>query len=227
MPSGAQLTLSDVVYDNIVSLISDGTWPPRSRLPSETSLAAQFAVSRPVVRQALARLRREGLIASRQGSGSFVQVVVRLNEVAFPAIGSIADFERFLAFRIGVEGEAAAVAASAHSAERRDGLVRAARPETLTPDGDFEFHLAVAAASENPFYVNVLMSLREQLLFCMRLARSLAHEGSDVISTIGAQHEAIVAAILRRDPAEARMRMRGHLEWSRQRVLTGSIDNRG
>jgi GntR family transcriptional regulator, transcriptional repressor for pyruvate dehydrogenase complex len=40
------------------------------RLPSETALAQQFAVSRPIVREALVRLRDHGLIKSVRGSGS-------------------------------------------------------------------------------------------------------------------------------------------------------------
>jgi DNA-binding FadR family transcriptional regulator len=225
MPSGAQQTLSDVVYDKLLGLIADGTWPPRSRLPSEAALVSQFAISRPVVRQALARLRENGLIASRQGSGSFVQDVARLEpEVVFPRIGSIADLERFLAFREGVEGEAAAAAATSHTEQRRAELKRAVETVSVTPEGDFEFHLAVAMASENPFYVNTLTSLKEQLLFGMKLGRSFADADDKVGSTIAGQHAAIAAAILDRDPVRARELMRSHLKWSRERILTGSAE---
>lgn len=225
MPTGAHQTLSDLVYDKILELIADGTWPPRSRLPSETSLASQFAVSRPVVRQALARLRDNGFIASRQGSGSFVQDVARLQpEVVFPRIGSIADLERFLTFREGVEGEAAATAAIAHTEQHRVLLERTSERVMVTPEGDFEFHLAVAMASENPFYVNTLNSLREQLLFGMRLARSFANDGNSIAHTLAEQHAGIARAIIARDAGLARELMRQHLSWSRKRVLTGAVD---
>lgn len=225
MSSGAQQTLSDVVYDEILALISDGTWAPRTRLPSESSLASQFTVSRPVVRQALARLREDGLIVSRQGSGSFVQDVTRLEpEVQFPRIGSIADLERFLTFREGVEGEAAAVAAAAHTEERRALLKRTSERPNVTPEGDFEFHLAVAMASENPFYVNALNSLREQLLFGLRLSRSFSYDDGRLTTMIAEQHMSIAEAIMARDPEQARERMREHLRWSAKRILTGSID---
>lgn len=42
------------------------------KLPGEHALAAQFDVSRTTVRHALARLDRDGLIATRPGKGSFV-----------------------------------------------------------------------------------------------------------------------------------------------------------
>ncbi len=65
--------LSTVVYEGIVALISRGDFALSSRLPSETRLSGMFGASRPVVREALARLREDGVIVSRQGSGSFVR----------------------------------------------------------------------------------------------------------------------------------------------------------
>ncbi|HEY4200706.1 MAG TPA: FadR/GntR family transcriptional regulator [Devosiaceae bacterium] len=227
MPAGAQQTLSDVVYDQILGLITDGTWPARSRLPSEVELVARFGISRPVVRQALARLRDDGLVTSRKGSGTFVQEQdAAPKQVSFPSISSIADLERFLNFREGVEGEAAASAAQFYSEQRVEELRQAARDTDLGGIGmtaaetDFAFHLAVARASENPFYVNTLMSLKEQILFGMNLARTFS-AGSD-IGTIKRDHIAVAEAIIARDPAAAREAMRNHLQWSRQRFLTGS-----
>jgi DNA-binding FadR family transcriptional regulator len=223
MPGGTQQSLSDVVYDSIRARIIDGTWPARSRLPSEAELVNQFGISRPVVRQALARLRDNGLIASRQGSGSFVTDIERLQpEVHFPSIGSIADLEQFLSFREGVEGEAAAAAAIAHTEQRVAELRAASARVAVTPEDDFEFHLAVATASENPFYVNALVSLREQLLFGMNLARSLVSRRQEAAASISAQHGSIAEAIIARDADLARERMRSHLKWSRTRILTGS-----
>ena len=55
--------LSDRVYDHVLSQIIVGIFPVNSRLPPETRLADQLGVSRPVVREALMRLREDGLIA--------------------------------------------------------------------------------------------------------------------------------------------------------------------
>ena len=52
--------------------IQDGTWPPRSALPSEKALAAQLQVSRPTVRHALEILIDEGLLVRKPGRGTFV-----------------------------------------------------------------------------------------------------------------------------------------------------------
>ena len=229
MPAGAQQSLGDVVYDQIFALIMDGTWPSRSRLPSEIELVAKFGMSRPVIRQALARLRDNGLIASRQGSGSFVQEIdVIQPQVHFPAIGSIADLERFLNFREGVEGEAAAAAAANYHgelriAELRRAVAQAQGNEPITSESDFVFHLAVAQASDNPFYVNTLISLKEQISFGMNLSRSFSGRRADVDATIAQQHGAVAEAIIARNPERARELMRAHLQWSRQRLLTGGM----
>lgn len=52
--------------------ILDSLWPPGAKLPSESELTTEFAVSRITVRQALAGLHNEGLIEKVNGKGSFV-----------------------------------------------------------------------------------------------------------------------------------------------------------
>lgn len=52
--------------------LANGTPPVGSRLPSEHELAERFGVHRHTVRQAIAALIGEGLLASRRGSGTFV-----------------------------------------------------------------------------------------------------------------------------------------------------------
>jgi len=227
--AGRQQSLSDIVYEQMLSLILGGTWAARSRLPSESELVARFSVSRPIVRQALARLRDGGFIASRQGSGSFVETLEQGRaDVQFPAIRSVADLERCLDFRVGVEGEAAATAATCHTEPRiaqlrsAIGLTHFGGSTLVTSDGDFAFHLAVALASENPFYVNTLSSLKDQVLFGMNLARSFSgRQDREAATTVMQQHTDIVEAIIARSAQRARDHMRTHLEWVRRRILTG------
>lgn len=60
--------VSRTLKDEIVS----GAWPVGSLLPTEDELCARFAVSRYTVREALRRLREDGLVSSRQGAGTVV-----------------------------------------------------------------------------------------------------------------------------------------------------------
>lgn len=56
--------------DGLRLLILDGRLPLDSRLPGERELATALGISRTTVATALAQLRDEGYLASRQGSGS-------------------------------------------------------------------------------------------------------------------------------------------------------------
>lgn len=228
---GPNQSLADVVYREMRTLILDGKWSPRSRLPSEAELAQHFGMSRPVIRQALARLRADGLIISRQGSGSYVQGGVSPGpsepKVQFPLISSVADLESFLNFREGVEGEAAATAAQ-HCTEEQLSAIMAAHSQfsidglsDQSPKQDFAFHLAVARASGNPFYANTLEALREHILFGLNMAWTFAGQQPDFGQTISSQHDAIISAIQSRDTEAARAAMRRHLRWSRSKLLTG------
>ncbi|WP_344359667.1 FadR/GntR family transcriptional regulator, partial [Brachybacterium phenoliresistens] len=108
-------SLSDGIYERIYKSISAGDWPVGTKLPSEVELAVQFGVSRPVVREAMLRLRIDGLIESRQGAGTRVISVPSRSVIEFAEPGSIADLQRCYEFRVGVEGEAAYVAAQRQS----------------------------------------------------------------------------------------------------------------
>lgn len=66
----------DPLYEQIASVlaarITDGTYPPRRRIPSEAGIVAEFGVSRPTARAAIRLLVERGLVATVRGKGSFV-----------------------------------------------------------------------------------------------------------------------------------------------------------
>ena len=64
--------LPDQVYEQLLMQIAVGRLAAGRRLPSEPALCTALGVSRPVVRAALARLRADGIVESRRGSGSYV-----------------------------------------------------------------------------------------------------------------------------------------------------------
>src|SRR5690242_13643251 len=61
------------VLNTLRQRIEDGTYGPGAALPSESQLGTEFGVSRPTVLRALAILRQDGWIESRQGIGHFVR----------------------------------------------------------------------------------------------------------------------------------------------------------
>jgi len=71
-PAGTTQTKHDWLVDQLRKLIRQ--LPPGSALPPERSLAAEFAMARMTIRQALSVLERNGEVERRQGAGTFASV---------------------------------------------------------------------------------------------------------------------------------------------------------
>jgi DNA-binding transcriptional MocR family regulator len=84
-PRGAAATsLTRETAAVLRGLIAAGQIRPGERLPSERALAARLKVSRVTVVRALARLRLEGIVVTRHGSGSYVATTDRLLDTVAP-----------------------------------------------------------------------------------------------------------------------------------------------
>src|SRR5262249_28751625 len=118
--------LSGAVVERIAGEIRSGRLAPGSRLPTAQEVMAAMGVSRTVVREAVAALRAEGLVRTRQGSGAFV--AADASRVAFridpDGLSSIADVLEVMELRLAIEVEAAALAAERTTPE---GLAPIAR----------------------------------------------------------------------------------------------------
>jgi len=220
--------LSDDVYDRLCELLGTGAHAPGTRLPSEDALAQRFAVSRPVLRQALSRMRADGHIVSRKGSGSFVRVPASPAPViSFGPLNNIPDVRSFLEYRCSVEGEMAACAASRRAADEFADILRwesaiqgAAAAGRPAIEEDIGFHGAIARASGNRFFVLTLAALAEQIRFGIRLIRELSDRPvADRFSEVAREHAAISAAIGSGDTDEARIAMTSHLRGGIRRLF--------
>lgn len=215
------------VYDGMFHSIMTGAFAAGARLPSELALAARFQVSRPVVRQALDRLRSEGLIESRRGSGS---VVCAARPGAFAAAPSAADFAHILhglELRLVVEPECARLAAlrrQPRDLERMramlDGFEQANARGDVAHHFDYGFHEAVAQATANPRLVSVLKMLEYDVSRAVNLWRHLAHQQpwrrtQEALD----EHRAIFRLIEAQDADAAARAMRAHVENARVRML--------
>jgi DNA-binding FadR family transcriptional regulator len=136
-------------------------------------------VSRPVVRQALARLKAENRLNSRKGSGHYVQEMTNTAVgYSFGTLRSVPDIRLFLEFRCFLESEIASLAAkkgdvdAIAEVERRNQLLKVAI-ETGQPaiQEDIDFHFAIAQASGNRFFISTLSALGQQTQTSIRLIR--------------------------------------------------------
>lgn len=219
MDASTPQALSQYAYTQVMNLIAAQGLGAHQRLPSEQRMAQIMGVSRPVLRQALERLRSEDRIYSRKGSGHYVSDVARDRPaVPFGALSSIADVRDFLRFRLNIEVESAALAARAD--QQRHVQIKMAHHRMTSALGnhhqgieeDLGFHLAVAQASGNRFYLLTMEALAEQMRFSVQLIRDLS--GRSVAAKSAAvleEHAQIEAAIAARDPERARAAMKAHL----------------
>jgi GntR family transcriptional repressor for pyruvate dehydrogenase complex len=222
-------SLSDVAYEKILEDIVEGRFPQNSRLPTEETLARQFGISRPVVREALARLRDDGLVVSRRGSGSFVVGKPAPAIKAFAPLSSISDMQRCFEFRVALESNAAHEAArnrlDTDMVRLKAALARldeVAASGTLGVEEDYDFHLAVCQASHNRFYVGMLEFLRDNIVSGMTLTRNLSlMRTADRLRRVQEEHYALLDAIERQDGEAAFSAMATHLDNARRRVFEG------
>ncbi len=219
--------LVDRVYREILGSIIEGEFKEGDKLPTEQALTERFAASRPTIREALSRLRADGITSTRQGSGTYVKRRPDPDVPRFTPLETISDVQRCFDFRIVMESGAAALAASMASEadlvvieQRFRELDTVIKEQSVGAREDFDFHLAVARACRNQFFVSAIASMQEQVLVSMNLMRNLSLLKSvERQKLVQAEHELILAALKNRDSEAARLAMHGHLENARNRMF--------
>jgi GntR family transcriptional repressor for pyruvate dehydrogenase complex len=220
-------SLPDRIYARVVEAILRGDFAPHNKLPTEGALSAQFGVSRPTVREALARLRSDGIIDSKRGAGSTVIRAPGTPLVVATPIKSLADIERYYAFRSCIEMGAAAGAAEFRDADDLEALQQAFEALDAAmesgqsgADEDVRFHLAIANASHNPFFVATIATSVAPIRQFIELARNVTDKKSVArVRTTQAEHQAIVEAIVRRSPGDAAEAIRIHILNAKRRIF--------
>lgn len=225
-PAAARSRLADHAYQVLLQKIITAEFREGDPLPSENELCGLFEVSRPVVREALKRLRDQGVVVSRRGAGSFVQKSPA-EMASSHAIRTQREMLENLEFRGAIEPEAAALAAErrldadlATIQEVIDRFARAALEGSPTANPDFRFHLAVATASRNRRFVDAIKEVELDISHGVNLARFLSRFAHlERNRSVLADHSRILTAIRQQRPDQARRAMRAHLENARLRMI--------
>ncbi|HWK71621.1 MAG TPA: FadR/GntR family transcriptional regulator [Burkholderiaceae bacterium] len=231
-PLFRQTKLADQIYEKIVQEIVGGKLRQGQKLPSETDLCKSFGVSRPILREALARLKADGLLLARQGSGNYVRLQPEADFLSFAPNGSIAEILRGFEFRVGVEGEAAFLAAKRRSKEDLETisnalaeLRRATHAGEVGNDPDYQFHMAIANAAQNELFASTIKELHRTMVSGMNIARNLSlRKPAARALLVQEEHDAIFHAIARGNGAEARRTMRTHITNARLRMLSRDVE---
>lgn len=227
-PLGPAKNRTSEVVERLTAEIGSGRIAPGERLPTEQELTAALGVSRTVVREAVAVLRAEGLVETRQGVGAFVvrNIQRRPFRIDPDGLHSIAEVVEVMELRTGIEVEAAGIAAErANAASRRNMAKSLAAIDAAVARGDaaidedFAFHQAIAESTGNPHFMRFLEFLGRFLIprQSVRVGLKTTKDLRSYLQHIQAEHCAIAAAIDAGDVSSARRAMRRHLAGSRER----------
>jgi DNA-binding FadR family transcriptional regulator len=219
-------TLSAQVAEQVVALITSGTWPVGTRIPPENALVGRLGVSRNTVREALRSLVHSGMLEARPGDGTYVRTP---SELEGPLVRRArrARLEEAVEVRALLEQQAARLAAlrrteadvrrlrAALEQQKKAGAIddRAAYARA-----DAELHRAVVAAARNEFLAEIYeflggalkLSVSSELWDRMLAVEEVRH------------HAALVDAIAERKPAAAERAALTLIETLRNALLPGA-----
>ena len=218
-------SLADSVAERVRNDIASGIYKVGDKLPTERDFSEKYGVSRPIVREALGTLKRDGLVQTRQGLGAFV---IQTSEAAFRFRGleldDAEDIQNVIELLMAVEA-----AATAHAAERRtqkqltliEQQLHAmesaiARGESGVEE-DIAFHQAIIKASDNHYFHDMTTFLDGRVRNFIRKARA-STERQSLLSMVMEEHVAIFDAIANSDPLEARKAAENHLRGAASRL---------
>lgn len=219
-------TLVGQVAEALREAVTSGPYKPGDKLPSEARIAASHGVSRTVVREAIAALRSDGLVEPRRGAGVFVLQPAEPLPLPFQNIdsGRLSSIIALLELRSAVEVEAAGLAAIRRSPAQEEKILDAHRAVgqciangEATSAADFELHLAIAEATNNPRFSEFLTMIGQNAIPRAALTRAEPDTAKPYLDQLHAEHARIVTAISDGDPDGARKAMHDHLQGSQRR----------
>jgi DNA-binding FadR family transcriptional regulator len=193
----------------------DGTFVPGSKLPTERDLVQRLAAPRSAIRQALDVLERDGMIVRHVGRGTFLTDAAAQQVEGAPADTSPAEI---MQVRLLLEPQVAALAARVGTQADLDRIVECLDGGGAAEDfegfeaWDAKLHRAIAQAAHNGLLMNmfdVLNTARALPIWGTLKRRTSSPERRRCYH---AEHTAIVDALRDRDPAEAAVSMRSHLQ---------------
>jgi len=221
--------LSDRVAKRLRDEITSGDYAVGEVLPSEHVIAERLGVSRTVLREALARLKADGLVSSRPGRGLIVvsntpSAVLRLHEADAE---NRAEVVALVELRRGFEVEAARLAALRRTDEDIQAMSQALEDmETANALGeidkgveaDLQFHAAIARATENQNYQLFFSFLAELLRNGLKVSRRRSARIAGRPLDAQREHRAIFEAIRDEDPERALAAARRHIDNTEARL---------
>lgn len=222
-PSG----LPDEIAKLLRNQISKGTLKPGDKLPSEQQLCRMFGVSRPVIREAISRLKYDGVLESFQGRGVFVKAgggasSFRIDE---PNLNDQRELAHVIELLVAIEGAATGLAAARRREQQLkaikkalDDMAEAIEEGRNGVDEDITFHRTIVEATRNPFFIALAAFLESRVRNLIRVARTNTARYEGLAYKVQEEHVEIYEAIAARDPEAAQAAAERHLRNAAQRL---------
>jgi GntR family transcriptional repressor for pyruvate dehydrogenase complex len=218
--------LPTLVASSLSREIAQGRLKPGEQLPTEQALSQTFGVSRNVVREAIARLRSEGRVWSRQGRGAFVSEASNSTVLTIDYDGALGvdAFRDLFELRGILEVQAVGLAAERRTDDDLTSMREAHETMAAAPYGsiawlkaDLGLHRAIAAATRNGYMVQFIGFVSERVRESI-LASGNQRKSDGLAKVTLSEHERILGAIEVGDSAAAQEAMRLHLKGAAERV---------
>lgn len=215
-------SLAMQLADELRKLIESEAVSLGDKLPSENELIKTYDVSRTVVREALSGLRADGILETRQGVGAFVTRHSSKRLEPFDP-KDLQDVLYTIEFRMAFEPEIASLAAERRTKkdlldlkQKFKKLSATAHDAKAFAKPDFEFHLAIARATHNPFFIQLEEHLGAEIIphSKLHILAPNIKEDQAFLKVVHSEHTAIHKAIVAGDQTEAFNAMRAHLKHS-------------
>lgn len=229
------------LFENVAQALREqilsGEFEIGARLPAGAQMAETFGVSRTVIREAVALLAVDKLVKIRQGAGVFVvgRPRLKISPSSADASNLVSRAVNVLEVRMGIEIESAGLAALRRSPSQEARIQEAffeferlLDQDQPTGKADFVFHREIAAATNNPFYLEVLDALGDRTIPCDRNSPLYSEEelSPEYLGGLQQEHLRILQAISAGNVAEARNAMRDHLTAAKDRYMNRLLSQR-
>jgi GntR family transcriptional repressor for pyruvate dehydrogenase complex len=211
-----QTRIYEKVVDELKELIANGELRLGDPLPPERQLMEELGVSRSSLREAFRVLELMGLIESIPGKGRFVRkprneanVSSATSQLEDAAILELMEARRVLDPAIAAEAARRALP-SDHTKLRRVLSVTGEDMDTIAhrAQSDFDFHLAMAEATQNFVFTNIVKMEFNLIMATHERIYSLLADKEAFLC----EHQSIYEAILDHDIEKASREARGHIE---------------
>lgn len=199
--------LTELTYRSIKKNVLDGTLGELSRL-TEESLATQLGISKSPVREALNRLEAEGLVCIESRRGAHVR---RFSQKEVHDLYELREILEVHSIEAAIITPKLLSELSASISRTKKHLKLGNRMEHI--EEDLRFHATITAATGNEELCRVLENIQQKTLLC----RSKSYELSATTAPVA--HMKIYQALRKDSKKEARLAMREHIVFVRDRLL--------